>query len=98
MLGGGAPCPVTDSQRKYHYPRYVARGLLPCQGRLPLGVVAPFLWLCSPPFPLTKHLGAPCGMAPRTGNVSVLPYSIFNVLGDKKVMRPNLGRITRPDD
>jgi len=89
---------VTDSQRKYHYPRYADYGLLPCQGSLPLGVVAPFLWLCPPPFPLTKHLGAPYGMAPRTGNVSVLPYSIFNVLGDKKVMRPKLGRITWPDD
>ena len=79
-------------------PRYADYGLLPCQGSLPLGVVATFLWLYPPPFPLTKHLGAPYGMAPRTGNVSVLPYSIFNVLGDKKVMRPKLGRITWPDD
>lgn len=89
---------MTYSQRKYHYPHYAAHGPLPFQGSLPFGVVAPFLWPRSPPFPLTKPLGAPCGMAPRIWNVSDLPYSIFDVLGDKKVMRPNLGRITRPDD
>ena len=72
-------------------PRYADYGLLPCQGRLPPGVVAPFLWLCPPPFPLTKHLGAPYGMAPRTGNVSVLPYSIFNVLRGQKSNASQLG-------
>ena len=78
---------MTHSRRKYHYALYAAPGPLPCPDSLLTGFIAP-----------QGYHRAPDRMAPRIGNVSAFPYSIFKGRRDKKAMRPKLGRIARPDD